>query len=88
MSESENWVTAAQVGERAQISTRQVLKLYELGVIPGIRISDRSLRFDWDKVVASLEEREQQRRTQRAALRAVDNIRTIDHSVRGADREG
>lgn len=50
-SRREPYLTAQQVGRRLGVAWSAVLREYRLGVIPGRRMRDGTIRFRWSEVV-------------------------------------
>jgi excisionase family DNA binding protein len=49
------YLTADQLGELLQLSTKSVLQLAKRGKIPSINVGPRSRRFDLERVLAALQ---------------------------------
>ncbi len=48
-------LTITELGERLRIHPDTLRGMYRRGQIPGLRISYRTLRFDYEKVIDALE---------------------------------
>lgn len=48
-------LTAAQTGRRLGLTADTIKRWARLGRIPAIRVTGKTVRFNWDRVVAALE---------------------------------
>lgn len=55
MSQTKELLTLDEVAERLRVSVNTLKKYVSTGVIPVIRLSPRTFRFDWDAVLAALD---------------------------------
>ena len=58
-SRREPYLTAQQVGKRLGVAWPLVLREYRLGVVPGRRMRDGTIRFRWSEVVVAWDGRRQ-----------------------------
>ena len=58
-SRREPYLTAQQVGKRLGVAWPMVLREYRLGVVPGRRMRDGTIRFLWSEVVVAWDGRRQ-----------------------------
>jgi predicted site-specific integrase-resolvase len=58
-SRGEPYITAQQAGKRLGVAWPAVLREYRLGLIPGRRMRDGTVRFRWSEVVEAWDGRRQ-----------------------------
>jgi excisionase family DNA binding protein len=51
---SSSLVRAEDIGEKLAVGTQHVYRLWRTGVIPGVKVGKRAVRFDLDAVLAAL----------------------------------